>query len=117
MPYRQAPRDCLGRHRPAAGDDAGDLALVWTHADRALKGHVSLVASADRVLALTATGELILLDAHADRFEPLARQRLFERDVSLSAHPAVADTAIYVRGPRNLLCVALDGTSAEAPGG
>ncbi len=97
--------------------DAADLALVWTHADRALKGHVSLVASADRVLALTAAGELILLDAHADRFEPLARQRLFERDVSLSAHPAVADTAIYVRGPRNLLCVALDGTSAEAPGG
>lgn len=97
--------------------DAGDLTPVWTQADRALKGHVSLVASADRVLALTAVGELILLDAHADRFEPLTRQRLFERDVSLYAHPAVADTAIYVRGPRNLLCVALDGTSAEAPGG
>ena len=97
--------------------DAGNLAPVWTHADRALKGHVSLVASADRVLALTAVGELILLDAHADRFEPLARQRLFERDVSLYAHPAVADTAIYVRGPRNLLCVALDAPSADAPGG
>jgi outer membrane protein assembly factor BamB/ABC-type phosphate/phosphonate transport system substrate-binding protein len=97
--------------------DAGDLTPVWTQADRALKGHVSLVASADRVLALTAVGELILLDAHADRFEPLARQRLFERDVSLYAHPAVADTAIYVRGPRNLLCVALDGPSADLPGG
>jgi outer membrane protein assembly factor BamB/ABC-type phosphate/phosphonate transport system substrate-binding protein len=96
--------------------DAGDLTPVWTHADRALKGHVSLVASADRVLALTAVGELMLLDAHADRFEPLARQRLFERDVSLYAHPAVADTAIYVRGPRNLLCVALDAPSAEVPG-
>ena len=97
--------------------DAADLAPVWTQADRALKGHVSLVASADRVLALTAVGELILFDAHADRFEPLARQRLFERDVSLYAHPAVADTAIYVRGPRNLLCVALGGTSGEVPGG
>jgi hypothetical protein len=96
--------------------DAGDLAPVWTQADRALKGHVSLVASADRVLALTAVGELILLDARADRFELIARQRLFERDVSLYAHPAVADTAIYVRGPRNLLCVALDAPSAEAPG-
>jgi len=97
--------------------DAGDLTPVWTQTERALKGHVSLVASADRVLALTAVGELILLDAHADRFEPLARQRLFERDVSLYAHPALADTAIYVRGPRNLLCVALDAPSADAPGG
>ena len=97
--------------------DAGDLAPIWTHPDRSLKGHVSLVASADRVLALTAAGELILLDARADRFEPLARQRLFERDAALYAHPAVADTAIYVRGPRNLLCVALDTPSADAPGG
>jgi hypothetical protein len=78
---------------------------------------VSLVASADRVLALTAAGELILLDARADRFEPLARQRLFERDVTLYAHPAVADRAIYVRGPRNLLCVAFDEPTGEVPGG
>lgn len=97
--------------------DAADLAPVWTQADRALKGHVSLVASADRVLALTAAGELILLDARADRFEPLGRQRLFERDVTLYAHPALADRAIYVRGPRNLLCVALDGPSTDLPGG
>lgn len=97
--------------------DAADLTPIWTEANRALKGHASLVASADRVLALTAAGELILLDAHADRFEPLARQRLFDRDVSLYAHPAVADTAIYVRGPRNLLCVALDGPSEDLPGG
>jgi outer membrane protein assembly factor BamB/ABC-type phosphate/phosphonate transport system substrate-binding protein len=97
--------------------DAGDLGPVWTHPDRSLKGHVSLVASADRVLALTAAGELILLDARADRFEPLARQRLFERDVTLYAHPAVADRAIYVRGPRNLLCVAFDEPTGEVPGG
>jgi len=94
-----------------------DLAPVWTHPDRSLKGHVSLVASAERVLALTAAGELILLDARSDRFEPLARQRLFERDTALYAHPAVADTAIYVRGPRNLLCVALLPTGDEQPGG
>lgn len=97
--------------------DAGSLASIWIHADRGLKGHVSLVASADRVLALTAAGELILLDALADDFQPIGRQRLFERDVALYAHPAVADTAIYVRGPRNLLCIALDGPAADAPGG
>ena len=86
---------------------ASDLSLLWTEADRSLKGHASIVASADRVLVLTAAGELVLLDAHAQRLEPLARQRLFERDLSLFAHPAVADNAIYVRGPRNLLCIDL----------
>lgn len=86
---------------------ASDLAPRWTGADRALKGHASIVASDDRVLIFTAGGELLLLDTRAERFEPLARQRLFERDVSLYAHPAPADTALYVRGPRQVLCVSL----------
>jgi hypothetical protein len=84
-----------------------DLAPRWTGIDRALKGHASIVASDDRVLVFTAGGELILLDPRAERFEPLSRQRLFERDVSLYAHPAPADTALYVRGPRQMLCVSL----------
>ena len=93
--------------------DAADLALRWTQTDRSLKGHASIVASDHRVLIFTAAGELVLLDARAERFEPLARQRLFERDVALYAHPAVADTAIYVRGPRNLLCVGLDAAAGD----
>lgn len=96
--------------------DAADLAPVWTHPDRALKGHASVVASPDRVLVLTAAGELLLVDARADSFVPLARQRLFDRDVVLYAHPAVADRSIYVRGPRHLLRVALTDDEA-APGG
>jgi outer membrane protein assembly factor BamB len=97
--------------------DATDLALQWIQADRSLKGHASIIASADRVLVFTAAGELVLLDARAERYEPLSRQRLFERDVALYAHPAVADTAIYVRGPRNLLCVALEDAPPAASGG
>jgi len=90
---------------------AADLAPIWTQADRSLKGHASIIASADRVLLLTAAGELILLDAGADGFAPLARQKLFAREVSLHAHPAVADRSIYVRGPGSLLCISLE----EAP--
>ena len=90
---------------------AADLAPIWTQADRSLKGHASIIASADRVLLLTAAGELILLDAGAEKFAPLARQKLFAREVSLHAHPAVADRSIYVRGPGSLLCVSLE----EAP--
>jgi outer membrane protein assembly factor BamB len=94
-----------------------DLSLQWTHADRSLKGHASIVASDERVLVFTAAGEIVLLDAHAERFEAIARQRLFERDVSLYAHPALADTAIYVRGPRNILCVSLREAVSSRPGG
>ena len=90
---------------------AADLTPLWTQADRSLKGHASIIATADRVLLLTAAGELILLDAAADRFAPLARHKLFAREVSLHAHPAVADRSIYVRGPGSLLCVSLE----EAP--
>lgn len=92
---------------------ADSLEPVWVHADRALKGHASLVASAERVLVFSAAGELVLLDAAAGRCEVLARQKLFERDVALYAHPAAADDCLYVRGPRNLLCVAL----VEGPAG
>jgi hypothetical protein len=49
----------------------------------------------------------VLLDARADGLTVLGRQKCFEREVSLLAHPAVADDAIYVRGPRTLLCFEL----------
>lgn len=88
---------------------ADDLAPRWTHPERALKGHASLFASDDRVLVLTAAGEIVLLDARSESFAVLSRQRLFSREVSLYAHPALADDAVYVRGPRQLLCVALSG--------
>lgn len=97
---------------------AESLEPRWVHPERALKGHASLVASADRVLVCTAAGEAVIVDATADRFEILARQKLFEREVSLLAHPAVADDCLYVRGPRNVLCVALvEGAAAGAGGG
>lgn len=96
---------------------AADLTPQWTVADRSLKGHASLVAAPERVLVFTGAGELVLLDARADRLEILARQKLFEREVTLYAHPAVADDAIYVRGPRTLLCVELAASGGEASGG
>ena len=113
-PVTAAGRLFAIHHGKAFCLDGADLAPVWTHPERSLKGHASLVASEDRVLALTGGGELVLLDARADGFAPLARQRLFEREVSLFAHPALAGDCIYVRGPRTLLCVALAGDGSPA---
>ncbi len=119
VPDMHTPVTTAGRlfaihHGKAFCLDGADLTPVWTHPERSLKGHASLVASGDRVLALTGGGELVLLDARADGFTPLARQRLFEREVSLFAHPALAGDCIYVRGPRTLLCVALAGDGSPA---
>jgi len=119
VPDMHTPVTAAGRlfaihHGKAFCLGCDDLVPVWTHAERSLKGHASLVASPDRVLAFTGGGELVLLDARAGGFEALSRQKLFEREVSLFAHPALADDSIYVRGPRTLLRVALDPRGAVA---
>lgn len=88
--------------------DADTLQPEWVARDRSLGGHVSLVASADRVLICTQEGELVLIDPRADGLEILARCRVLSGDASTLAHPAVADRKIYIRGPGELLCIDLD---------
>ncbi|MFO0819437.1 MAG: PQQ-binding-like beta-propeller repeat protein [Pirellulales bacterium] len=86
---------------------ATDLKLLWSAADRSLAGHVSLAASGDRVLAQTQAGELLLIDARADRLSILSRLSLFSDEVSLYAHPALVGDRLYVRGPNHLVCIRL----------
>lgn len=86
---------------------ADDLRLLWSATDRALKGHVSLIASAERVLALTQAGELLLLDAKSDDLVILSRLMLFEESVSIYSHPALVGQQLFVRGPQHLFCIDL----------
>jgi outer membrane protein assembly factor BamB len=87
--------------------DADTLEPVWVARDRSLGGHVSLVASADRLLICTQEGELLLVDPRADGLEILSRCRVLGDDASTLAHPAVVDRKIYVRGPGELVCLDL----------
>jgi outer membrane protein assembly factor BamB len=87
--------------------DSETLALQWSDTDRSLSGHVSLIASSERVLLLTQKGELVLMNALADKLQILSRLSLFEDEVSLYAHPALAREHIYIRGPGKLICLAL----------
>lgn len=91
-----------------------DLAPLWTKFDRSLAGHVSLVASADRVLAFTEKGELVLIDPRAAELRILDRLQVLPPGQSTYAHPAVAGTRIFIRGPRRLACVALTADAAGA---
>jgi hypothetical protein len=86
---------------------AHDLTPVWTKFDRSLTGHVSLVASPDRVLAFTEKGGLTILDSRADDLTILARLQVLPPGQSTYAHPAVVGERIFIRGPRRLVCVSL----------
>ncbi len=86
---------------------AGDLKLLWSATDRSLQGHVSLIASKDRVLMQTQGGELILLDAKADQLSILSRLPLFEEDITLYTHPVLVGEHLYIRGPGHLFCLCL----------
>ena len=84
-----------------------DLKQVWHHEDEALGDHVTLFADDERVLVVTLSGELILLDARADHCEVLSRLRLFEGDVEVYSHPALVGTRLYARGGSTVMAVDL----------
>ena len=91
---------------------ARDLAAIWTKFDRSLAGHVSLVASVDRVLAFTEKGELVLIDPRGDALKILGRLQVLPPGQSTYAHPAIAGTRVFVRGPRAVSCLALTAGAA-----
>lgn len=86
--------------------DAGaGLREVWDADDPGFTRYCTAVASEDRVLIVTLGGELILLAAEADRFDPLARVKLFDGEGGVYSHPAFARDRVYVRGGTSVVCV------------
>jgi outer membrane protein assembly factor BamB len=88
-------------------DVAGGLKPVWEGEDRAFGGYCSIVTDGTRVLVISMEGELILLDAAADKFDPVGRLKVFDGDRSVYSHPAFVDGRAYVRGSLSVVCVAL----------
>ena len=66
--------------------------------------HASLMGAADSIYIVNRNGAAIVIKRGA-RFELLARNRL---DDSFSASPAVVGNELYLRGERNLYCIAED---------
>jgi outer membrane protein assembly factor BamB len=88
-------------------DAARRLQPVWHLTDASLGDHASLLASKERVLIVTMTGELILLDARAEDCRILSRQRVFGEDVEIYSHPAMAGNRLFLRGRNTLACLEL----------
>jgi hypothetical protein len=93
------------------------LAPIWIGEDKAFCDYSPLIASEDRVLAVGAGGELILVDATADEFRIVSRLKLFgdhpTQRAEVLAHPALVGTRLYFRGEKQLVCVELAPTAAK----
>jgi outer membrane protein assembly factor BamB len=90
--------------------DARDaLRPVWRNDDVKLGDHASLIADERRVLVVTGSGELILLDATAadGASAIVSRVRVFDDDAEVYSHPALVGTRLYVRGGSSVVCIDL----------
>lgn len=95
-------------------DLASGFATIWKSDDAAFSEYAALIAGNGRVLAITLRGELILFDAAADKFAPLARVKLFDDEAGLYSHPAVVGPAMYVRGSASIVRFDLEAFDADA---
>lgn len=92
-------------------DAAAGLKEIYTADDDAFGNYTSIIATDERLLVTTQNGELLLLDARADRFQMISRLRIFDNETGVYAHPALVGDRLYVRGSDQIVCLKL--TAAE----
>jgi outer membrane protein assembly factor BamB len=89
-------------------DAKNGLKTVWRKADDMFHDHSNVVAGKDRVLVWTMSGDLLLVDATADSYKVISHLRpLAEKHPDSMAHPAFVGDRIYLRSPKELLCLRL----------
>ena len=90
-------------------DAAAKLNALWTGEDDVFSSYASLIAAPGRLLVTTNHGELLLVNASADRFEIVSRLRVFPPESEVLSHPALVGGRIYLRDMEKIQCVDLDG--------
>ena len=78
-------------------DPQQKLVTVSTLNDDAFAGYGSLIASDSRLLALTAEGELLLIDTSCPAPVIVSRLHLTDDRMQVLSHPAAAGDSLYVR--------------------
>ncbi|HBJ85765.1 MAG TPA: hypothetical protein DDZ88_18205 [Verrucomicrobiales bacterium] len=85
--------------------DLNGLKTLWHQKDDMFHDHCHIIASDNRLLLWTANGDLLLLDATAKDFRPLAKIRPFtDKHPDSLGHPALADGRLYLRSSKELAC-------------
>jgi outer membrane protein assembly factor BamB len=88
--------------------DAENLHTLWMADDSEFNDYASVIACGDRVLIVSKHGELLLVDAAANHFRLISRQKAFDDDSGVLSHPALVGRKLYVRGSDEIVCLDLD---------
>ena len=89
-------------------DLKNNLKTVWVKEDDIFYDHSNVIGGNGRVLVWTQSGDLLLLDAAANKFSSLSRMRPFgDGKVDSMSHPAIVGNRIYLRGPSEIACFQL----------
>lgn len=83
------------------------LKELWTASDEAFFDYATILASDERLLITSQTGELLLIDAQADELKILSRLKLFEDENGVYSHPALVGDRLYVRSSGEVVCLPL----------
>ena len=75
--------------------------------DTAFKDYTALIAGNGHVLAISVSGELVLLKALRDSVTPVSRLRLFQ-DAEVWSYPALVAHRLYIRNMKEVCCILLD---------
>ncbi len=89
-------------------DLAQGLKTIWKADDSAFNDYLTAIAAGNRVLLVTKHGELLLIDASADHFQLISRQKVFDDDPGVYSHPALVGHRMYVRGSDEIVCLELE---------
>jgi outer membrane protein assembly factor BamB len=84
------------------------LKTRWTGDDKSLLGQVSLIAGKKHLLIGTESGELLLDDGRADRFQVISRLSPWADKTGLSSHPTLVDRVLYLRGSNEIISLSLE---------
>ncbi|MFO0822897.1 MAG: PQQ-binding-like beta-propeller repeat protein [Gemmataceae bacterium] len=84
------------------------LKAVYDEKVRAYSAYCAAVATEERVLVVSKTGELILLDAGAGEYTELGQlAALGKEEKGVYSHPAFVGTRVYLRGSASVVCLEL----------
>jgi hypothetical protein len=92
----------------AKHEEAVTLELLWESDADPYSQYCSIVASGERLLVTTLTGELILIDARADKYRELGRLAVLKDEKGCLSHPALVGKRLYLRGNASLYAVEME---------
>ena len=82
------------------------MKTVWRARDRSLADYGAIFASKDRLL-LIGSGELLLVDPSAPKFQVLNRLKVFDDRAEIYSHPAIVGKHLFIRGESAIRCISL----------